>query len=422
MSCGGVAQLSCHHQPNSKASVQIRPPCNFRRRLLFIPLLYNSVRMDSLKAFLAGLGIADPFGSGFLSVLVTFFTALIFTWFFIPRLRDFAVQVGWADQPNARRLNKEPVPNAGGLGIFAGFVVSIIVAWAMRPILVELVNIQVLAIMLGASIMVLTGFIDDQFNLSPLTRLLVQLLVSVLLIVNGLKIDFNAIPFLPVLPHALAGPLSTLLTIVWIVGLTNAVNLMDGVDGVVGGVGFVVSMVLLATAAQFTDRAAAVVLLAGLAGACMGYLRYNFNPSRIFMGDAGAYLIGFTLASVSLLGTLKFSAGASLLVPLIVLALPVLDTTQVVIGRLARGIRNPLGHPDKTHIHHRVLARTASARRTAVILWCVALACGAVGMLLQGIHWPVIVATVLVVGACLAFVALRRMRAHTREKTPVKEI
>lgn len=377
--------------------------------------------MDALKALAAQLGIADPFGAGFISVLVTFFTALIFTWFFMPRLREFAVQAGWADMPNARRLNKEPLPNAGGLGIFVGFVVSVIVAWAMRPIVVELVNIQVLAIMLGAAIMVLTGFIDDQFSLTPLTRLLVQVLVSVLLIVNGLKIDVHAIPFLAGIPQGIAGPLGTFLTVLWIVGLTNAVNLMDGVDGVVGGVGFVVSMVLLITAAQFTDRAAAVVILAGLSGACMGYLRYNFNPSRIIMGDAGAYLIGFTLAAVSLLGTLKFSAGASLIVPLIVLALPVLDTTQVVIGRLARGIRNPLGHPDKTHIHHRVLARTASARRTAAILWAVALACGAFGMLLQGVKWPVILATLLVVGFCLWFVAIRRIRAHTREAQQVKE-
>ncbi|MFC4636817.1 MraY family glycosyltransferase [Deinococcus hohokamensis] len=371
--------------------------------------------MDSLGAFAAQFGIADLFGRGFLSVLITFLAAWVFTWQFIPRLRDFAVQAGWADQPNARRLNKEPLPNAGGLAIFAGFLVSVVLAWALRPITVEVVNIQVLSILLGASIMVLVGFIDDQFGLSPATRLLVQVLVATLLMVNGLKMDFNAIPFLPVLPDALNEPLSTVLTLLWIVGLTNAVNLMDGVDGVVGGVGFVVSMVLMVTAAQFADRAAAVILLAGLAGAALGYLRHNFNPSRIIMGDAGAYLIGFTLAAVSLLGTLKVSAGASLLVPLIVLALPVVDTTQVVIGRLARGIRNPLGHPDKTHIHHRVLARTASARRTAVILWLVALMCGMLGMSLQGVPAGAIALTGTLVLLCLWFVAHRRVRAHTHE-------
>ena len=377
--------------------------------------LDSSQLMEFLKALAAQFGIADLFGRGFLSVLLTFLTAWVFTWRFIPRVREFAIKVGWADQPNARRLNKEPLPNAGGLAIFAGFLLSVVVAWALRPIVIEQVNIQVLAILLGAAVLVLVGFIDDQFGLSPLFRLLVQTLAAVLLVVNGLKIDFNAIPFLPVLPPALNAPLSIGLTILWVVGLTNAVNLMDGVDGVVGGVGFVASLVLLVTAAQFPERAAAVVLLAGLAGAALGYLRHNFNPSRIIMGDAGAYLFGYTLAAVSLLGTLKVSAGASLLVPLIVMALPILDTTQVVIGRLARGIRNPLGHPDKTHIHHRVLARTASARRTAVILWGVALICGVVGMLAQGVRLPAILATVVVVLLCLWFVAYRRVRALDRE-------
>lgn len=371
--------------------------------------------MDSLTAFAQQLGIADLFGRGFFSVVVTFLVAGVFTWLFIPRLRDFAVQVGWADQPNERRLNTEPLPNAGGLAIFAGFIISVIVAWALRPIVVEIVNIQVLAILLGASLLVLVGFIDDQYGLSPLSRLLVQVLAAVLLIVNGLRIDFNAIPFLPIIPDAINAPLSIFLTILWIVGLTNAVNLMDGVDGVVGGVGFVVSTVLLVTAAQFPDRAAAVILLAGLSGAALGYLRHNFNPSRIIMGDAGAYLFGYTLAAVGLLGTLKFSAGASLIVPLVVLALPVLDTTQVVIGRLARGIRNPLGHPDKTHIHHRVLARTASARRTAVILWVVSLVCGMAGMAFQGVSWPAIAATGVLIAACLWFVAHRRVRAQNLE-------
>ena len=349
-------------------------------------------------------------------MLVTFFTAWMFTWAFIPRLREFAIRVGWADQPNERRLNKEPLPNAGGLAIYGGFLVSIIVAWALRPIAVDIVNIQVLAILLGASMLVLVGFIDDQYGLTPLSRLLVQTLAAVLLLVNDLRIDFNAIPFLPVVPEPLSMVLGTLMTIVWVLALTNAVNLLDGVDGVVGGVAFVASFVLLATAAQFPDRAAAVILLAGLSGAALGYLRHNFNPSRIIMGDAGSTLFGYTLAAVSLLGTLKFSAGASLLVPLIVLALPLLDTTQVVIGRLARGIRNPLGHPDKTHIHHRVLARTDSARRTAVILWLVALACGALGMSLQGLPPTVIGGTILVVLVCLLFVAYRRVRADHREQ------
>ncbi|GAA4023389.1 MraY family glycosyltransferase [Deinococcus rubellus] len=371
--------------------------------------------MDQLRTFAQHLGIADLFGRGFLAVLLTFVTAAIITWRFIPQVRDFALKVGWADMPNERRLNTVPVPNAGGLAIFAGFVISIVVGWTLRPIVIEQVNIQVLAILLGATLLVLVGFIDDQYGLTPLFRLGVQVLSAVLLMVNGLRIDFNSIPFLPVINGEVSNILSVFLTIVWVVGLTNAMNLLDGVDGVVGGVAFIASMVLLVTAAQFTDRAAAVILLAGLGGAALGYLRHNFNPSRIFMGDAGSTLFGYTLAAVSLLGTLKISAGASLLVPLLIMALPILDTTQVVVGRLARGIRNPLAHPDKTHLHHRVLARTGNARRTSVALWGVALVCGVAGMFAQGIGTLTVLITAVFIAGSLWFVAARRIRAQLIE-------
>ncbi|AWN23822.1 undecaprenyl/decaprenyl-phosphate alpha-N-acetylglucosaminyl 1-phosphate transferase [Deinococcus irradiatisoli] len=371
--------------------------------------------MEQLRTFAQHLGIADLFGRGFWAVLLTFVTAAAITWRFIPQVRAFALRVGWADVPNERRLNTVPLPNAGGLAIFAGFVISIVVGWALRPIIIEQVNIQVLAILLGATLLVLVGFIDDQFGLTPLFRLGAQIVTAALLLVNGLRIDFNAIPFLPVLGGEVANVLSIGLTIVWVVGLTNAMNLLDGVDGVVGGVAFIASTVLLVTAAQFTDRAAAVILLAGLAGAALGYLRHNFNPSRIIMGDAGSTLFGYTLAAVSLLGTLKISVGASLLVPLLIMALPILDTTQVVVGRLARGIRNPLGHPDKTHLHHRVLARTGNARRTSVVLWIAALICGVAGMFAQGIGALTVLLTAAFIGGALWFVAARRMRAQIIE-------
>ena len=371
--------------------------------------------LETLSALARMVGIANLAGGGALIVALIFLTALVFTWRFIPGIRTFAVRVGWEDKPNARRLNTEPLPNAGGLAIFAGFVVSVVVAWALRPIFIQDVQIQVLAILLGATILVLTGFIDDQYGLSPLFRLGVQLLTAVLLVVNGLHIDYNSIPLLPDVSERLNQPLGVAITILWVVGLTNAMNLLDGVDGVVGGVSFVASMVLLATAAQFPDRGSAVILLAGLGGAALGYLRHNYNPSRIIMGDAGSYLFGYTLAAVAMLGTLKFSAGASLIVPLLVMALPILDTTQVVVGRLARGIRNPLGHPDKTHLHHRLLAATGQARRTALIMWFVALMCGVVGMAAQGIRPLAIVVTVVFTALSLWFVAYRRVRAHGRE-------
>ncbi len=362
---------------------------------------------------LQSLGVASPLGLGFLSVILTFVAAWGFTQVFIPRVREFAIRVGWADLPNERRLNKTPLPNAGGLAIFAGFILPVVVVWALRPIGVPEVKIQVLAILLGGALVTMVGFIDDQFDLPPLFRLGMQFVSALLLVVNGLTIDLSTVSFLPTIPHGVLEPLNIAVTLLWLVGITNAFNLLDGVDGVVGGIGFISSMVLLVVAAQFPDRGAAVVLLAGLAGASLGFLRYNFNPSRIIMGDAGAYLFGFTLAAVALLGTLKASVGYSLLAPLLILALPILDTTQVVVRRLAQG-KNPLSHPGKDHLHHRLLAST-SARRTAVIMWVITLSFSVVGMLTQGVAWRVVLVTVLLIAGCLSWVALRRVRALKRE-------
>ncbi|AFZ68649.1 MraY family glycosyltransferase [Deinococcus peraridilitoris] len=367
--------------------------------------------------FLRSLGIADPLGIGFLSVVLTFVSAWVFTHRFVPRVRDYAIKVGWADLPNERRLNKAPLPNAGGLAIFAGFIIPVVIVWALRPIGVTEVQVQVLAILLGATLMVMLGFIDDQFTLPPLFRLGMQTVAALLLVLNGLSIELLALPFLPVIPVGLLEPFNIFFTLLWIVGITNAFNLLDGVDGVVGGIGFIASVVMLAVAAQFPDRGSAVVLLAGLAGAALGFLRHNFNPSRIIMGDGGAYLFGYTLAAISLLGTLKVSAGTSLLAPLLFLALPIIDTTQVIVGRLLRG-QNPLSTPDKTHIHHRLFARYG-ARGAAVIIWAITLGFNIVGMLAQGIPAQVIFFVTLGVGGCLTWVALRRVRALRLEESHV---
>ncbi|MBB6100059.1 UDP-GlcNAc:undecaprenyl-phosphate GlcNAc-1-phosphate transferase [Deinobacterium chartae] len=369
-----------------------------------------------VKEFLELLGITNPTGRGAVSVVLTFLAAWVFTQRFIPRIREFAIKVGWADMPNARRLNKTPLPNAGGLAIFAGFIIAVVVAWALRPIVIEGVQIQVLAILLGGALLVLVGFIDDQFGLPPLFRLMVQVVASALLMVNGLMIDLSTLPFWPGIEGPLLQGLNIFITLMWVVGITNAFNLMDGVDGVAGGIGFIASMVLLAVAAQFPDRAAAVILLAGLAGAALGFLRYNFNPSRIIMGDTGAYLFGYTLAAVSLLGTLKVGAGASLIAPLLFFALPILDTTQVFIGRLRRGV-NPLSNPDKTHLHHRLLERM-SARGVAVTLWAITLTFNIIGMIAQGVNPYAIVTVSVGIVLLLGLVVVRRVMAQRREQVP----
>lgn len=357
----------------------------------------------NLDSLLKSLGIADPSGSGWLAVVFTFGLACFVTWRLMPIVRKFALQVGWADQPNARRLNREPLPNAGGLAIYAGVIAAVVLASLLRPIEIEKVLAQVLTILLGGSILVLVGFIDDQFSLPANVRMLIQILTALLLVANGIEIqlDFGT---------PIDSTLSILLTVLWVVAITNAINLMDGMDGLVGGIGFITAMNLLAVSAQFPNRAAATLVLAALGGAALGFLRHNFHPSRIIMGDAGAYFFGYVLAATSIIGKLQVTTVFSLVTPVLFLLLPVLDTTQVVVRRLMAG-KNPMSTPGKDHLHHRLLAWGLSQRHAALILWSITLICNWLAMRIQGMTVIVMLATTIGITILLSFTIWQRIRA-----------
>ncbi len=360
-----------------------------------------------MTEFLKAIGIANPAGTGWLAVAFTFGVAWGVTWRFIPRVRQFALKVGWADQPNARRLNKEPLPNAGGLAIFAGVVAALVIATSLRPILIQEVQVQVLAILLGGAILVLVGFVDDQFGLPPLFRLLVQFLCALLLVAVGIR-------FQAAFGTAFDPFWGVMLTILWVMGITNAVNLMDGVDGLAGGIAFITAMSLLAVSAQNPQWAAATLVLSALAGAALGFLRHNFHPSRIIMGDAGAYFFGYVLAATALLGNLKLTTVFALVPTALFLLLPILDTTQVFVRRILRR-QNPMSTPGKDHIHHRLLAQGFSQRRTTLTLWGVTLAANLLAMVVQGLSPLVILVSASGTILLLGFTVWRRLRAAWKE-------
>ncbi len=332
--------------------------------------------MDIIFDYMRSIGISDPRGTGWLSVVLTFILGWGVTHRFIPKLRSFSMKVGWADQPNQRRLNREPLPNAGGLAIYTGVIAALILAACLSPMVWDNVLVQILAILLGSSILVLVGFIDDQFGLPPLFRLVVQILVSLLLVVVGITIKVT-------LGTPIDGTLSVLATVFWIVGITNAVNLMDGMDGLAGGISFITGMSLLAASAQFKDRAAATLILSAVSGSSLGFLRHNYHPSRIIMGDAGAYFLGYVLAATSILGSVKVTTIFSLVPTAMFLLVPVVDTTQVIVRRVMAG-KNPLSTPGKDHLHHRLLSWGLSQSHSAIILWGVTLVADMVAMHMQG--------------------------------------
>ncbi len=367
-----------------------------------------------MNEFLKTLGIANPSGSGWLTVVFTFVVAWAVTWRFIPSVRQFALKVGWADLPNERRLNREPLPNAGGLAIYAGVLAAMIIASVLKPILIDSVLVQVLAILLGGSILLLVGFIDDQYGLPAQFRLLVQILAALLLVGVGIRFD-------AAFGGALDPVLGIVLTVVWVVGITNALNLMDGVDGLAGGISYVSAMCLLAVSAQQSSWAAGTLVLAALAGAALGFLRHNFHPSKIIMGDAGSYFFGYVLAATSILGNLKVTTVFAVLPPLFFVLLPVYDMARVIVLRLLRG-QNPLSTPGRDHLHHGLLARGFSQRRVVAILWGLALASNVVGMVVSKVGLEAILVTVVGTAGLLAFTVWRRLRAALREEPAATEI
>lgn len=360
----------------------------------------------TFESFMNSIGVADPHGRGWLAVVLTFTFAWIVTYLFIPKVRTFALKVGWADAPNARRLHQEPRANAGGLAIYTGVIAAIILAGCLAPIVLAKVQVAILAILLGGSVLVIVGFIDDQFGgLPPLFRIVVQILTALLLVVSGIQIH------IVYFGTPIDGILSIVCTVLWIVGITNAVNLMDGIDGLAGGVSFITAMSLLAASAQFETRAAATLICAGVGGAALGFLRHNYHPSRIFMGDAGAYFLGYVLAATSILGNVKVTTITSLIPTIVFFIVPVVDTSQVIVKRLLSG-QNPLSSPGKDHLHHRLLAQGFSQRHSAIILWGVSLAGGIVAMRMQGTRQMAIVVTAMGIGLLLTITVWQRVRAN----------
>lgn len=371
--------------------------------MLKINILAMKAEETNVYNLLQSIDVAHSGYINWLGVVFAFGLTWVVTWYLMPAVRSFALKVGWADQPNSRRLNQKPLANAGGLTIYTAVIATVVVASLLGLIEFEAVSSKGLTILLGASILVLLGFIDDQFGLPAVFRFWVQIISALLLIASGISIEVSfGTPFDPLL--------STLLTLLWVVGITNAINLMDGMDGLAVGVSFIAAMSLLTVSVGSPASAVATLLLAALGGAALGFLRHNFHPSDIILGDAGAYFFGYVLSAASIVGKLQLSTGFAMIPLILLLLLPILDTTQVFVRRLIAG-KNPLTTPGKDHLHHRLLASGFGQRRVAIILWSVTFLSNYLGMRLLGMDSA---ATYITLGSTiilLGFTVWQRLRA-----------
>ena len=320
----------------------------------------------------------------FLVLLGTCLLSAILT----PLVRRFSLKVGAVDHPNARRINKVDMPSGGGLAIFLTFVIATLVILPLiskdytYPWWREPYQVYILPVVIGALVIVVTGYLDDIFELKPLPKLLgIVIAATIVWAFTDFRFDSFKIPFGGPLIHF--NPLVTcFLTILWIVAITNAINLIDGLDGLVSGVS-IISLVTMAIVSYFflpkADLFLTLTILVMVA-AIAGFFPYNYHPASIYLGDTGALFIGFMIGVLSLQG-LKNSTAVAVVTPVIILGVPILDTVVAIIRRTLSGQK--FYEPDKLHLHHRLLSLGFSHRGAVWMVYAIAFIFSLIALLLN---------------------------------------
>jgi len=285
-----------------------------------------------------------------------------------PLNKKLAFKIGAIAYPNERTMHVKPMPVAGGLAIYAGFTITVVM---FVPIVVSGNITQFSGLIIGATVITFVGLLDDIYNLSARIRIIFQVLAALIVIFSGTTISSISLPFI-FEGQIEFGYFSNVITLFWIVGLTNALNLIDGLDGLAAGVSSIAAVILLIISVLFGDPAVAgvaILLTATLAGACLGFLPHNFSPATIFMGDTGATFLGFSLAVISIQTMLKTYTALTMIVAILVLGLPIFDTTFAIVRRALK--RKPIHVADRGHLHHRLVDRGLSHKHAVITLYIV---------------------------------------------------
>lgn len=307
-------------------------------------------------------------------------SALVVIWT-TPLVKTIGIKSGKVDKPGERKVHQRPMVRLGGVSIFLGSLIALLVVWWSGGfgILPTETEWEIWGVVLGGLAFFAIGLADDLYNLSPFVRLLLQIVFATLAWFMGVHIDFLSIPFGGLIQM---GWLSLPITVIWLVGMANAINWIDGLDGLAAGVSGIAAVVMLVVT-LFMQQSAAALIAAALAGGALAFLRYNFNPAQIFMGDGGAYYIGFTLAGVGVVGLVKTTAVTAVLLPYLILAVPIVDMSAVILLRLRHG-KSPF-MADKRHLHHRLLQAGLSHRLTVLFIYALTLWVGSLAVAFAGV-------------------------------------
>ncbi|WP_373897943.1 glycosyltransferase family 4 protein [Haloimpatiens sp. FM7315] len=304
--------------------------------------------------------------------LILFVASAVISFSMTPLVKRLAIKNGAMDIPKGeRKIHKKPMPLLGGLSIYIAFSLVLILKKGN-------VNFEEIGILLGSTIIVIGGYIDDIRDLRPRYKILFQVSAAIFLIIFGVSINVITNPFSSSSQYLDIHLIGVPLTILWVVGITNAFNLIDGLDGLSSGLAFIASMTIFIIAI-LNGRQEASTLTIILSGAILGFLPYNFNPATIFLGDTGSQLLGFLLAAISIKGAIKSAAAFTIAVPIITLGLPIYDTLFAMIRRKING--KPIMKADKGHLHHRLLAMGLSQRKAVLIMYIISVILGGISII-----------------------------------------
>ena len=307
--------------------------------------------------FFAIMVVVFSMNNEILRILMMILITTLFVGMIMPLIKKIAIFVGAMDEPNERKVHKQVIPRLGGLGMFAGLLLGYMLFGEPS----DLMN----SILIGSFVIIITGFIDDIKPIPAKYKFIGQLIAACIIVFYGnLKMeDISAFGF-----YAEFGMFAEIITLFFILGCINCINLIDGLDGLAGGISaiYFLTIGIITTVKGYFGLE--FVLCFVMLGSCLGFLFHNFNPAKIFMGDSGSMLLGLIISVVALLG-FKTATLSSLVIPLLVLAIPILDTTFAIIRRKLKG--ESISKPDKFHIHHQLLNRNFSQRQTVIIIYII---------------------------------------------------
>ena len=352
-----------------------------------------------------------------IAFLLAFITAYVIT----PYTIRFANKIGALDMPKKRKIHTTPMPRLGGIAVIAGFIVSTIYLLTVMSIEKTLVlsgpdnyYSKLIGFFVGIAVLSIFCFFDDWKNISPFVKLLGQIIAAVIVTYSGIRIDKIVINHLNTIISN--ETLSFIITVIWIVGITNAINLIDGLDGLSSGICLISCLSLIIIFTLNSSPIISIILITALAGSLVGFLPYNFNPAKTFMGDTGSNFLGFSLSIISILGLAKTYTAIVLIAPLIVFALPLFDTAFAIIRRIfkTKSLKGVF-KADKEHMHHKLMKKGYTQKQAVFMLYGISATFGMFAIiLLESGLWKAISFGLMVVA--ISAIGLKDILKNNKEE------